>query len=188
MQCCGKSQIEKEGTVNEPLKLETKRLVMHTIDLPLIEAAARRDTQAIEAIGFKTNGEWPTPDFYEAIPYFRELLVRNQGTRGFDSWIMVAKDTQEIVGGIGFLGDPDPNGIIEIGFATNESHRRKGYCNEAAHALLNWASGQENVQRIVARCEPGNIGSAAVLTKLGFRLDRKDAQYEYWNYEPDNRH
>jgi ribosomal-protein-alanine N-acetyltransferase len=162
------------------MKLETNRLVVQTIDLPLIEAASRRDTHAIEAMGFKTNGEWPTPDFFEAIPYFRELLIRNNGTRGFDSWIIIAKDTQEIVGGAGFQGDPDPNGIIEIGFATNENHRRKGYCFEAAHALLEWASKQEEVQSIIARCEPDNIGCAGVLTKLGFQLDRKDAQYYYW--------
>ena len=52
---------------------------------------------------------------YEALPFFRELLVKN-GYAGFDSWIMVDKATRDIVGGIGFLGDPDPEGRIEIGF------------------------------------------------------------------------
>ncbi len=167
------------------MQLETNRLTLHTLDLPLLEAASRRDNQAIEALGFRTNGEWPAPDFYEAIPYFRELLIRNNGTQGFDSWVIVAKDTREIVGGIGFLGNPDPNGIVEIGFATNESHRRKGYCVEAARALISWAWAQENVRGIVARCEPGNAGSAGALTKLGFRLDREDAEYRYWTYEPE---
>ncbi|WP_042168127.1 GNAT family N-acetyltransferase [Paenibacillus gorillae] len=166
------------------MKLETTRLVVQTIDLPLLEAAAERDTHAMEALGFKTNGEWPAPDFHDAIPYFRELLIRNNGTRGFDSWIIAEKNTLEIVGGTGFLGGPDANGIIEIGFATNESHRRKGYAFEAAHALINWALNQEHVQGIVARCEPGNIGSAGVLTKLGFQLDREDAEYCYWTYMP----
>lgn len=57
------------------------------------------------------------------------------------SWKLniVTKDTQEIVGGIGFLGDPDQDGKIEIGFATNESHRCKGYCFEAAQKLMEWA-------------------------------------------------
>ncbi|GGG65749.1 GNAT family N-acetyltransferase [Paenibacillus radicis (ex Gao et al. 2016)] len=166
------------------MKIVTNRLVVQTIELPLLEAAAKRDTQAIEALGFKTNGEWPVTDFHEAIPFFRELLIRNNGTRGFDSWIIVDKDTQEIVGGAGFQGDPDENGIIEIGFATNESRRRKGYCFEAAHALINWALKQEEVQGIVARCKPDNIGSAGVLTKLGFHLDQKDAEYWYWTYAP----
>ncbi|SFE44453.1 Protein N-acetyltransferase, RimJ/RimL family [Paenibacillus algorifonticola] len=166
------------------MKLETDRLIIQTVDLPLLEAASRRDALAIEALGFKTNGEWPAPDFFEAIPYFRELLIRNNGTRGFDSWIIVAKDTREIVGGIGFLGNPGPDGIIEIGFATNESQRRKGYCSEAAFALLNWALEQEEVRRIVARCESDNIESAGVLAKLAFELVQKDSQYHYWKYAP----
>ncbi|GED16042.1 GNAT family N-acetyltransferase [Aneurinibacillus migulanus] len=164
------------------MNLETKRLLLKTLDLDLIEAAAKRDTQAIEALGYKTNGEWPGPDFFEALPYFRELLIKNNGTKGFDSWIIVAKDTQEIVGGIGFLGDPDPDGIIEMGFATNESHRRKGYCFEAAQKLLQWAVNQDAVKCITARCEPDNIGSKNVLMKLEFQIDHRDAKLIYWKY------
>ncbi|RPK10954.1 hypothetical protein FH5_04032 [Priestia endophytica] len=67
------------------MKLETNRLLLQTLDLNLIEAAAKRDTRAIEAMGYKTNGEWPGPDFFEALPYFRELLIKNNGTKGFDS-------------------------------------------------------------------------------------------------------
>ncbi|RAP75681.1 GNAT family N-acetyltransferase [Paenibacillus montanisoli] len=165
------------------MKIETNRLLLQTLDLQLIEAAAQRDTQAIEALGYRTNGEWPGEDFYEALPYFQELLIRNNGTNGFDSWIIVAKDTNEIVGGIGFLGDPDPDGRIEIGFATNESHRRKGYCFEAAGQLINWAINQDSVKQINARCEADNISSKHVLMKLGFKNDREDIELLYWTYQ-----
>lgn len=112
------------------MKLETNRLLLKTLDLNLIEAAAQRDTQAIEALGYKTNGEWPGPDFFEALPYFRELLIKNSGTK---------------------------------------SHLRKGYCFEAVQRLLNWASIQDAVKCIIARCEPDNIGSKKVLGKLDFK-------------------
>ncbi|MDF2663997.1 MAG: acetyltransferase [Paenibacillus sp.] len=167
----------------EPMiQLETSRLLLKTLDLELIEAAARRDTRAIEALGYKTDGEWPGPDFYEALPYFRELLIKNGGTKGFDSWIIAAKESREIVGGIGFIGDPDPDGSIEIGFAINESHQRKGYCHEAAQALINWAWNQASVASIVARCEPDNIASKRVLEKLGFQMDHSDEPLLYWKY------
>jgi ribosomal-protein-alanine N-acetyltransferase len=168
------------------MQLETARLVLKTLDLALIEAAARRDTQAIEAMGYKTNNEWPGPDFFEAVPYFRELLIKNKGTKGFDSWIMIQKDNQEIVGGIGFLGDPDHNGTIEVGFATNPSHRRKGYCMEAARKLIEWALVHDEVQSITARCEPDNISSQNVLKKLGFQIAHKDEALLYWKYQMSN--
>ena len=167
------------------MKLETNRLLLTTLDLSLIEAAAQRDTKAIETLGYKTNGEWPGPDFFEALPYFRALLIKNNGTKGFDSWIIVKKDTMEIVGGIGFLGEPDSKGTIEIGFATNESHRRKNYCFEAAQKLLNWAMKQEKVNSITARCELDNVGSQKVLGKLGFAIDHRDAELIYWKYRKD---
>ncbi|WP_426454220.1 GNAT family N-acetyltransferase [Paenibacillus sp. S-38] len=164
------------------MKLYTNRLMLVTLDLDLIQAAARQDTGAIEALGYTTNGEWPGPDFLEAIPYFRERLISNNGTRGFDSWIMVEQDTGDIVGGIGFLGDPDEDGRIEIGFATNDSRRRKGYCFEAAQALLAWALQHEDVQLIRARCGHDNAASRNVLLKLGFQLDTQDEELLYWKY------
>lgn len=100
----------------------------------------------------------------------------------FCIWIIVKKDSHEIVGGTGFLGDPDENGMIEIGFATNKSHRRKGYCVEAAQKLINWALSQETVNRITARCEHDNLGSQKTLEKLGFILDHKSADYMHWIY------
>ncbi|MDR9855810.1 GNAT family protein [Paenibacillus sp. VCA1] len=168
------------------MKLETDRLILQTLDLDLIDAAAKRDVRAIEALGYKTSGEWPGQDFYEALPFFRELLVKHNGTRGFDSWIVVTKEDREIVGGIGFLGEPDEDGMIEIGFATNESQQRKGYCHEAASGLLAWAARQDEVKKVTARCEPGNTASRKLLEKLGFRIDRTDEEFIHWSYRGDN--
>ncbi|CAG7629868.1 hypothetical protein PAESOLCIP111_03144 [Paenibacillus solanacearum] len=165
------------------MKLETPRLLLVTMDLPMIDAAARNDRQAFESLGYTCSDEWPSADFREALPYYRELMVKNNGTRGFDSWIVVEKNANEIVGGVGFIGDPDPEGIIEIGFGINESHRRKGYCYEAAKALLEWAANHDEVKRITARCEPGNLSSQAVLEKLGFATqESEDEEMLHWVY------
>lgn len=115
-------------------------------------------------------------------PYFRQLYVQNGGTRGYDSWVIVTKERNEIVGGVGFLGSPGPDGSIEIGFATNPSHQRKGYGFEAAERLIEWASGQKEVHRITALCELGNSASRGVLEKLGFEADHKDDELIYWSY------
>ncbi|CAG7654952.1 GNAT family N-acetyltransferase [Paenibacillus allorhizosphaerae] len=164
------------------MKFETNRLFLVAMDLQMIDAAARNDMQVFESLGYKSSDEWPSADFREALPYYRELLVNNNGTRGFDSWIIVEKNTNEIVGGVGFIGDPDPEGMIEIGFGINESHRRKGYCYEAAKALLDRAVNHDEVNRITARCEPDNIGSRTVLEKLGFITESADEEVLHWEY------
>lgn len=80
------------------------------------------------------------------------------------------------------MGDPDSGGMIEMGFATNESQHRKGYCFEAAQKLLNWASNQDEVKCITARCERDNINSNNVLEKLGFQITHRDTELIYWKY------
>lgn len=81
-------------------------------------------------LGYEINGEWLNFDFFEVIFYFCEKIVENNGIKGFDLWIILKKDNYEIVGGIGFLGDLDMNGMIEIGFVINKSYCCKGYCVE----------------------------------------------------------
>lgn len=156
--------------------------MLTTLDIALLNAAARRDWEAIKALGYKTNGEWPGPDFFEAIPYFQDVLVKNNGTQGFDSWIVVEKGSREIVGGIGFLGNPGPDGNVELGFATNESQRRKGYCLEAAEVLIEWALQHPGVKSILARSESNNVASNTLLTKLGFEIDHQDTGLIHWRY------
>jgi ribosomal-protein-alanine N-acetyltransferase len=57
------------------MELVTKRLLLKTIDLDLLDAAAACDTKGIAALGYRTSGEWPDEAFAEAIPYFREQLL-----------------------------------------------------------------------------------------------------------------
>ncbi|MEK3725582.1 hypothetical protein [Paenibacillus sp. FSL H8-0034] len=84
------------------------RTIKLTLDLNLIELAARRDTQAIEASGYKTNGEWPGPDFFEAA---QKLL----------NWALV----QDVVKCITARSETDnissKNVLVKLGFQIDHS-------------------------------------------------------------------
>lgn len=162
--------------------LQTDRLRLHPVDLELLDAAGADDRAAIEKLGYKTNGEWPGADYREALPYFRQELIKNRGTKGFDGWIFIDKFSREILGGIGFVGNPDAAGRIEIGFATNPSQQRKGYCFEAAEALLGWAAKQPLVNHVIASCEQDNAASAKLLEKLGFVPTVSYDELLHWRY------
>lgn len=163
------------------MRLETDRLMLYLLGQELIDAAEKEGKHAFVVRGHTCDGELCGQDFYDAIPLFRETLCRNKGTRGFDSWIMVCKENLEIVGGIGFLGEPDADGVVEIGFATKEGYRQD-YCIEAARKLIGWACGYDEVKRIISRCVPDDIASGIVLENLGFRVDRMDQEFMYWSY------
>lgn len=64
------------------------------------------------------------------------------------------------------LEDPD------IGFAFLERHWSKGYAAESASAVLDHARNVLNIGRVVAITSPDNVGSGAVLNKVGLTFER----------------
>jgi RimJ/RimL family protein N-acetyltransferase len=55
-----------------------------------------------------------------------------------------------------------------VGSCFNESAWGHGYATEAARALLGWAFGTLDLNRVQAEADTRNIASARVLEKLGF--------------------
>lgn len=149
--------------------IETKRTKITTFTLELIDAALSGNTDNLSRLGYHGNGEWPEPDLAEALPVFRKLIVNN-GINGFNSWLISDKNNGLIFGSIGFIGNPDENGGVEIGFGIVPGQRRKGYCLEALKALIEWAKACKALNYIKARCEPANEASKKILEKAGFTM------------------
>lgn len=149
------------------MRITTGRLIIEPFSLALMDAALAGDLAGIAALGYVNNGEWPEEDLLEALPVFRELLVK-EGPTGFNSWLILDKGTMVILGGAGFVGGPTSDGAVELGFGILPAWRRKGYCREAVLALMDWAIETQGVKSIKARCEPGNLPSRALIKELGF--------------------
>ena len=64
------------------------------------------------------------------------------------------------------LADPD------VGFALLSRHCSQGYAVESASAVLHHARETLGLQRIVAITTPDNLGSIAVLEKIGLKFER----------------
>jgi RimJ/RimL family protein N-acetyltransferase len=61
---------------------------------------------------------------------------------------------------------------VDVGFAFLPRHRSKGYAVESAAAVLAHARRVLRLQRIVAITSPENVGSIAVLEKIGLKFER----------------
>lgn len=59
----------------------------------------------------------------------------------------------------------------EIGYCFAQEHWGNGYASEAASALLRFGFRELGLHRIYATCRPGNIGSAAVMRKIGMTYE-----------------
>lgn len=58
-----------------------------------------------------------------------------------------------------------------IGYCLDEPAWGAGHATEAARALLGWAFGTLDLNRVQAECDTRNLASARVLEKLGFRRE-----------------
>jgi len=149
------------------MRISTERLIIEPFSLALMDAVLAGDSAGIAALGYGNNGEWPEKDLAEAMPVFRELFIKD-GPTGFNSWLILDKDSMVIIGSAGFVGGPDAAGTVELGFGILPARRRNGYWREAVRALMAWSFGAPGVNSIIARCDPGNLPSMAIIKKLGF--------------------
>jgi RimJ/RimL family protein N-acetyltransferase len=103
-----------------------------------------------------------------------DWIARVQATEPGDTWALnfsiVERASGSAVGGCGFKGPPDAEGVVEVAYGIDPAHRGRGFATEAARALVEFAFASGRVRRVRAHTKPGNSASTRVLAKCGFRL------------------
>lgn len=105
---------------------------------------------------------------------YGEMIEQMRKLPGREEWgsewrIALADGT--VVGGIGFKGTPDEDGLVEVGYGIDAAYRRTGYATEAVKGMVRWALGQPGVRCVTAQTEPDNEISQKVLLNCGLVRD-----------------
>ncbi len=85
-----------------------------------------------------------------------------------------------MVGDLCFMGLPNDNGEIEIGYGTYEDFRGNGYMTEAVGGMVGWAKTQPNIKKITASTDKTNRASYTVLQKNGFVKSGESDDLFHW--------
>jgi [ribosomal protein S5]-alanine N-acetyltransferase len=83
-------------------------------------------------------------------------------------WTVILKKENKMVADLCFVGEPNSDGEIEIGYGTYEAFRNNGYMREAVCRIIEWAKTQSNVKSIIASTEKDNVSSYSILEKNNF--------------------
>ena len=106
----------------------------------------------------------------DAREYIRKGPIDSYGRHGFGLYAACLHDGTPA--GICGLVKRDGLEDVDVGFAFLMRHCSKGYAVEAAAAVLAHARRVLRLQRIVAITTPENLGSIAVLEKIGLKFER----------------
>ena len=87
----------------------------------------------------------------------------------YTHWLIVHREANLIIGGLGTGGLPNEAGETEIGCFVDKKSEGCGYTTEAVSCFLDWLFEQPALQAVVASTPVEPTASQRVLQKNGFR-------------------
>ena len=159
--------------------LETEHLQLLPFSLELKKITLLEKAKLAEILGIHIPDSWPGPDLTEALPFFIEAMEKDPTGHVWDG-IIIHKADQVAIGGIGFHGGPDEEGMVEIGYSIIPEYQGHGYATEIALRFIDWAFQNQEIKVITAECLDDNIGSIRVLEKVGMHRLEPEGNMLKW--------
>ena len=149
--------------------IETPRLELHHISAPdLISLFEDRDDRKLlDGAGF-TNPLRVLIDFQGPLAWrVPQVKADPACNKWFVRWI-VLKEKREIIGSTSFHGEPDSDGMLEIGLGIETEYQNQGFAKESLLGMWRWAATFPEVRTFRYTVSPDNAPSIAVIKYFGF--------------------
>lgn len=148
------------------MNISTKRLFLKRIHLSDTKVIANLANHPAISL---TTTYIPHPCEVQYIENWIKQDIHNGGEHsGFFSIFL--KETNHIIGVIGLLVEPE-NKRAQLDYWLGVHYWNKGYCTEAAKAMLKYGFNVLHLNRIWTYYIEGNVASAQVLKKIGMQRE-----------------
>jgi RimJ/RimL family protein N-acetyltransferase len=154
-------------------------MTLETLRLRLVPWDPQQLLALIDAPeGFEEVVGYPAAEglqgFYKSGDVSPAWLATLRTSVGPDPWrhgfFVLQREHKCVIGGAGFKGPPDADGMVEIAYGIAPEYQGQGYATEAATALLDYAFGSGRVRLARAHTLPEANASTHVLKKCGFEF------------------
>ncbi|WP_235921445.1 GNAT family N-acetyltransferase [Lentzea tibetensis] len=98
-----------------------------------------------------------------------EQWIARATTGDRDSFVLIRRDTGELIGDIGIW--PGEHGNAEFGYVLHPAHQGHGFATEAVRELVRFGFSERGYRRLVARIDGRNDASRKLLERLNFRRE-----------------
>lgn len=147
-------------------RLQTPRLVLRPL-----EPADAAEVQRLAGDRAIAETTWNVPHPYE--DGMAEAWIMSQARAHAEgrlvNFAIVLRDETQLIGSIGLTMNPATRGSAELGYWIGVPYWNRGYCTEAARAVVDYGFERLVLERIHAHHLLRNPASGRVLAKIGMR-------------------
>lgn len=150
--------------------IETERLIIKPLTYIQLEKYIKNDNSLEEELNLNETSRSISAELKEALEQTILPNVADSSKYSLYStlWTLISKKDNKMVGDLCFVGAPNAEGEIEIGYGTYEIFAGLGFMTEAVGGMISWAKNQPEILAIIADTEKQNTASFRVLEKNGF--------------------
>jgi [ribosomal protein S5]-alanine N-acetyltransferase len=156
--------------------LETERLKLIPLTHQLLQLWQQDRATMEGALGLTTSQMEIAPEYVtellDALENFwlPKTAENADHFQWYTNWEIVLKADSLSIGGIGFVGAANEEGVVETGFMLDAKFQGKGYAQEALLAMVIWAFSDSQVKAVIARTYEDNQPTRRLLSKVGFEV------------------
>jgi [ribosomal protein S5]-alanine N-acetyltransferase len=161
--------------MHNPSQLQTPRLTLIATTLEHIQAELEAPERLTILLDAYVSPTWPTGEYdRSAMEFFRDRFEEGgKEVEGWYGWYAIRPADMEfpraLVGVGGYIGPPNDEGIVEIGYSVLPEWQRKGYATEIVKALVEQAFHHDRIVKVIAHTKESVPASIGVLLKCGFQ-------------------
>ena len=150
--------------------IETERLILKPLTYGQLQKYIRLDNSLETELNLNESSRTISHELKEALDQTILPNVADTGKNYLFStlWTVISKDENKMVGDLCFVGEPNTEGEVEIGYGTYEEFRKRGFMTEAVAGMIKWAEKQPNIRSIIASTDKSNIDSYSILERNNF--------------------
>lgn len=150
------------------IELETERLILRKFKIEDAESMFNNWASDEEVTKYLT---WKPHKTVEVTKSLLTEWVSSYINLDFYQWGIVIKETNELIGSIGVVGNKENRLMCEIGYCIGKSFWGKGYVAEAFTRIIDFLFTETNCNRIEAVHDIDNPNSGKVMLKCGLTLE-----------------
>lgn len=169
-----------EQVDDQPEQHDRQRVRIVHLTGPVFRALADGDLAAANALSpVPLTEAFVEPAARRLWRYRGEQVAKDPASADWVTGVIWDERRQIAVGHAGYHGPPDPSGMVEVGYAVDPTHRRRGYARAALEVLLERAAREPRVRRVRASVRPDNIASFRLVSQYAFT--KVGEQWDEWD-------